>query len=67
MSKYNVGLKTLLMQGLSEPEFYGDLVYKFRKIIGNNDFPYHLKKDNCSLSKDWLYHRCFATDGMLGC
>ena len=30
VSKYNVGLKTFL-QGLSEPEFYGDLVYKFRK------------------------------------
>ena len=42
--KYNVGLKTLLLQGLSEPEFYGDLVYKFRKIIGKNDFPYHFKK-----------------------
>ena len=28
VSKYNVGLKTLLLQGLSEPEFYGDLVYK---------------------------------------
>ena len=25
-------------------EFYGDLVYKFRKIIGKNDFPYHFKK-----------------------
>ena len=25
MSKYNVGLKTLLLQGLSEPESYGDL------------------------------------------
>ena len=33
VSKYNVGLKTLLLQGLSEPEFYGDLVYKFRNII----------------------------------
>ena len=44
MSKYNVGLKTLLLQGLSEPEFYGDLVYKFRKIIGKKDFPYHFKK-----------------------
>ena len=31
VSKYNVGLKTLLLQGLSEPEFSGDLVYKFRK------------------------------------
>ena len=31
VSKYNVGLKPILLQGLSEPEFYGDLVYKFRK------------------------------------
>ena len=44
VTKYNVGLKTLLLEGLSEPEFYGDLVYKFRKIIGKNDFPYHFKK-----------------------
>ena len=26
VSKYNVGLKTLRLQGLSEPEFYGDLI-----------------------------------------
>ena len=44
VSKYNVGLKTLLLQDLSEPEFYGDLKYKFRKLIGKNDFPYHFKK-----------------------
>ena len=44
MSKYNVGLRTLLLHGLSEPEFYGGLVHKFRKIIGKNDFPYHFKK-----------------------
>ena len=31
VSKFNVELKTLLHQGLSEPEFYGDLVYKFQK------------------------------------
>ena len=41
VSKYNVGLKTFFLQGLSDPEFDGDLVYKFRKIIGKNDFPYH--------------------------
>ena len=28
--KYNIGLKTLLQQGISEPIFYGDLVYKFK-------------------------------------
>ena len=44
VSKYNAGLKTLLLQGLSDPEFYGDLVYKFRKKTGKNDFPYHFKK-----------------------
>ena len=31
VSKFNVGLKALLHQGLSEPAFYGDLVYKFKK------------------------------------
>ena len=35
---------SLLLQGLSEPEFNGDMVYKFRKIIGKNDFPYRFKK-----------------------
>ena len=44
VSKYNVRLKTLLLQGLSEPEFYGDLVYISRKIFGKYDFPNHFKK-----------------------
>ena len=44
VSKYNVGLKTLLLQGLSEPEFDGDFVYKVRKKIGKNDFPFRFKK-----------------------
>ena len=44
MAKYNVRMKTSLLQGLSGPEFYCDLVYKFRIIIGKNDFPYHFKK-----------------------
>ena len=34
ISKFNNGLKTLLREGISEPEFYGDLVYKFKKLIG---------------------------------
>ena len=36
--KYNIGLKTLLQQGISEPIFYGDLVYKFKRIVGNPNF-----------------------------
>ena len=27
-----------MQQGISKPEFYGDLVYKFKKIIGNQNF-----------------------------
>ena len=44
ISKYNVGLKTLLSEGLSEPEFCGDLVYKFKKLIGINDFSFQFTK-----------------------
>ena len=38
ISKFQVGLKSLLRQGLLEPEFYGDLVYKLKKIVGSNNF-----------------------------
>ena len=44
ISKYNVGLKTLLSEGLSEPEFFGDLVYKFKKLTGINDFSFQFRK-----------------------
>ena len=39
ISKYNVGLQRLLNEGLSRPEFYGDLVYK-KKLVGINDFSF---------------------------
>ena len=38
ISKFQVGIKSLLRQGLSEPDFYGDLVYKLKKIVGSNNF-----------------------------
>ena len=44
VSKFNVGLKSLRQQGLSEPEFKGDLVYKFRKIYACNDFSIQFRK-----------------------
>ena len=46
ISKFNVGLKTLLHQGLPEPEFYGDLVYKFKKKknVGRADFSDQFRK-----------------------
>ena len=44
VSKFNVGLKTHLHQGLSEPEFYGDLIYKLKRIVGRVDFSDQFKK-----------------------
>ena len=45
VSKFNVRLKTLLHRGLSEQEFYGDLVYEFKKkIVVRADFSDQLRK-----------------------
>ena len=38
MGKYNVSLNKLLQQGISEPEFNGDLFYRIRKIVGKSIF-----------------------------
>ena len=42
--KYNIGLKTLLQQGISEPIFYGDLVLIFKQIVGKPNFSDQFKK-----------------------
>ena len=42
--KYNIGLKTLLQQGISEPIIHGDLVYKFKRIVGKPNFSDQFKK-----------------------
>ena len=47
VSKYNVGFTS--SEGFSEPEFYGGLVYKFRKIIDNKNFILSFQTDYCSL------------------
>ena len=41
--KYDIGLKTL-QQGISKPIFYGDLVYKFKGIVGKPNFSGQFKK-----------------------
>ena len=38
VSKLQVGLKSLLRRGLSEPDFYGYMVYKLKRIVGSNKF-----------------------------
>ena len=54
--KYNIGLKTLLQQCISEPIFYGDLVYKFKRIVGKSNFSDQFKKINKRYIKDitWM-------------
>ena len=45
--KYNIGLKTLLQERthfVSEPIFYGDLVYKFKGIVGKANFSDQFKR-----------------------
>ena len=37
IAKFQISLKSLFCQGLSEPEFYGDFVYKSRKIVDSNN------------------------------
>ena len=44
VSKFSIGLKSILHQGLSEPEIYGDLVYKFKQSVGRADFSDQFRK-----------------------
>ena len=44
VEKYNVSLRKLLQQGISELEFYGDLVYRFRKIVVKSNFSEQFRK-----------------------
>ena len=48
VSKFNIELKTLLLQGFSEPECYCDFVYKCRKKLVKI-ISLSFQKDNCSL------------------
>ena len=42
--KYNICLKSLLQQCISEPVFYIDLVYKFKLIVGKPNSSDQFKK-----------------------
>ena len=57
ISKFQIGLKSLLRKGLSEHEFYDDLVYKLKKIGGSNNISAqfikiipHYKKNGYNIS-----------------
>ena len=44
VEKYNVSLRKLQQRGISEPEFYGDLVYRISKIVGKSNFSEQFRK-----------------------
>ena len=54
LEKYSVSLKTLLQQGISELEFYGDLVYRYRKIVGKSNFSEQFRKLIIELAIAWI-------------
>ena len=41
---FSIFYHSLLQQGISEPIVYGDLVYKFKRIIGKPNFSDQFKK-----------------------
>ena len=44
LEKYNVNLRKLLQQGISEPEFHGDLVYTIRNVVEKSNFVEQFRK-----------------------
>ena len=44
VEKYNASLRKLLQQGILEPEFYRDLVYRIRKNVGKSTFKEQFRK-----------------------
>ena len=51
VGKYNSGLRSLLNLGISQPEFYGDVVYKLRKLKFCSNFSGQF----CKLISDFAF------------
>ena len=56
ISKFQVGLKSLLRQAFSEPELYGNLVYKLKKVVGSHNFSAQFIKTISNYKKYWLLY-----------
>ena len=54
VSKFKVGLISLLQQELSESEFCGDFAYKLRKIVSRADFSDQIKKGFMRYKRNWI-------------
>ena len=54
VEKHSVSLKTLLHQGISEPEFYCDLLYRLKKNVGKSNFSEQFRKLINRYKNNWL-------------
>ena len=63
LEKHHVSLRKLMQQGVCNPEFYGDLVYNFKIIIGNPNFS-NLFKHSKSFQESRVFLRHYAEDCM---
>ena len=50
--KYNICLKTLLQQGITESVFYGDLVINLKELLENRILVINLKR-LLNVIKEW--------------
>ena len=48
---------------MSEPELYGNIVYKFRKIVGRNDLSAQFRKIIIRYKSDRIQHDCYHPAG----
>ena len=53
-----------MQQGICNPELYGDLVYKFKKIIGNLKLLLSFETDSKSFQESRVFFRHYAVDCM---
>ena len=69
ISKYKCNLKALLRLGISHPEFYGDVIYKLRKIFWHRNFNTLFTKRIDFFFKNglWSCYRSTTTHCMFGC
>ena len=62
ISKFQIGLKSLLRQGPSESKFYGDLVYKLKKVVGSYHFSAQFNTTHARVSVLWTSNYQFLDE-----
>ena len=62
-----ISIDGIFFLGISHPEFYGDVIYKLRKILGHVHFENILYKRIKSFIKKRLWPSYIATHFTLGC